>query len=260
MKKVFGLIGHSLSHSFSKEYFTKKFIALHLSDYVYELWELKDLQNVRSFIKSKENVVGFNVTIPYKTEMIKYLDSISEEVKKINACNCVHIKNQQWIGYNTDWCGFYKMIENKLEKHHLSAMILGTGGAARAVAYALEKLSIQFVYVSRQKKLSSNVEVLTYDELLSDHFIKHRLIINTTPLGMYPNVNTLPPIPIDFINEKHFVIDLIYNPEETPLLREAQKRGAKVLNGLEMLYLQAEKSWYIWQELNEKNEREKTIK
>lgn len=252
MKKVFGLIGQSLSHSFSKEYFTKKFTALHLSEYVYELWELKDLQSIRSFIKSKENVIGFNVTIPYKTEIIRYLDNISDDVKKINACNCVHIKNQQWIGYNTDWWGFYKMIENKLEKHHSSAMILGTGGAAKAVAYALEKSGISYVYVSRQKKLSSNVEVLTYDELLSEHFMKHRLIINTTPLGMYPNVDTLPPIPIDFINEKNFVIDLIYNPKETLLLQEAQKRGAKVLNGLEMLYLQAEKSWYIWQELNEK--------
>ncbi len=252
MKKVFGLIGQSLSHSFSKEYFTKKFTALHLSEYVYELWELRDLQNIRGFIESKENVAGFNITIPYKTEIIKYLDIISEEVQEINACNCVHIKNNQWIGYNTDWWGFYKMIENKLEKHHLSAMILGTGGAAKAVAYALEKSGISYVYVSRQKKIFSNVAVLTYDELVLEHFIEHTLIVNTTPVGMYPNVNELPSIPIDFINEKHFVIDLIYNPEKTRLLKEAQKRGARILNGLEMLYLQAEKSWYIWQELNEK--------
>ncbi|GIV26719.1 MAG: shikimate 5-dehydrogenase [Bacteroidia bacterium] len=250
MKKVFGLVGHSLSHSFSKQYFTNKFNTLQLSDYVYELWELKDLKNIREFIHSQGNVVGFNVTIPYKTEIINYLDIITEEVKNINACNCVFVKDNQWIGYNTDWWGFLKMIENKLDKHYTSAMILGTGGASKAVAYALEKLGIQYIFVSRNEHPTSS-NVLSYNELVPEIFDQFTLIINTTPVGMYPDVEDIPPIPINFINEKHFVIDLIYNPEETKLLHEAKQRGSKILNGFEMLYLQAEKSWYIWQELNE---------
>lgn len=249
MQVIFGLIGEKLSHSFSKEYFSQKFQQLQLHNYSYELWEMNTLNNIREFILNKKNVRGFNITIPYKQEIIKYLDKFSEDVVQIEACNCVLIKNNLWIGYNTDWWGFLKMIENKLEPHHSGAMILGTGGAAKAVGYALKKIQIPFVYVTRNNTSFSD-NIILYEQLSSSDFQKYPIIINATPLGMYPNINTMPPLPINFIYEKNFLIDLIYNPEKTLLLQKAEKRGAKILNGLEMLHLQAEKSWYIWQESN----------
>lgn len=247
---TFGLIGRKLSHSFSKKYFSEKFKELQLVDYTYELWELETLDNIREFVLSKKNVKGFNITVPYKQDILKYLDVLSEDVSKIGACNCVLIKDNTWIGYNTDWWGFLKMIENKLENHHRGALILGTGGAAKAVSYALEQLHLPYLYVTRRiPPLHRNI--ITYEQLDAQHFHAFPIIINTTPLGMYPDTDAMPPIPINFIDKKHFVIDLIYNPEKTLLLKESEKRGAKILNGLEMLYLQAEKSWYIWQELNQ---------
>lgn len=246
MKNVYGLIGKKLSHSFSYEYFTKKFQSENLKDCTYELWELDSLDGIKNFFNEKKFVKGFNVTIPYKEEILFYLDELNEEVKMIGACNCVKIVNGQWIGYNTDWWGFLKMIENKLESYHSAAMILGTGGSAKAVSYALEQLKIPNIFVSRKYGLSE--KIILYDELKQEHFEQYNIIINTTPVGMYPEVNNFPPIPINFIYENNFVIDIIYNPEKTLLLQKAEEKGAKILNGLEMLYLQAEKSWEIWQE------------
>lgn len=246
MPTIFGLIGKTLSHSFSKAYFTSKFQHLRLYDFSYELWEIECLNTIRSFIQQKKYVRGFNITIPYKEEIIKYLDVVSDEVLHIGACNCVHIQKDVWIGYNTDWWGFVKMIENKLEPHHTAALILGTGGAAKAIAYGLQKLQIDYLFVSRQIK-NTLTPCITYTELTHKHFEEYPIIINTTPLGMYPNIHVRPAIPMDFIDEKNFVIDINYNPLKTQLLMEAEKHQAKILNGLEMLYLQAEKSWYIWQ-------------
>ncbi len=250
MSILFGLVGKKLSHSFSQSYFSEKFKQLGLTHYSYELWEFNNLKNIREYIFNKKNVRGFNITIPYKEEIIQYLDICSEEVSKIGACNCVYIKDELWIGYNTDWWGFLKMIEHKLDIHHTAAMILGTGGASKAVAYAFNKIGIPYIYVSRNPNKQSNVFCISYQDLTKSHFEKYPIIVNTTPLGMYPDVQTMPMLPINFIYEKNFVIDLIYNPEKTLLLQQAEKRSARILNGLEMLYLQAEKSWYIWQELN----------
>lgn len=249
MENIYGLIGRSLKHSFSKYFFEKKFSELNLMNFKYELWEVDDLKNIKSFIDEKKDVKGFNITIPYKEEIIGYVDGLSDEVKIIGACNCVKINNGKWWAYNTDWWGFLKMIESKLEKHHTAAMILGSGGSAKAVAYALNHLEMPYVFISRHGVMHENnsKSFVLYNDLNQFHFKAFPVIINTTPLGMYPDVNIAPPINIDFIDEKNFVIDLIYNPSKTLLLKESEKRGAKVLNGLEMLYLQAEKSWYIWQ-------------
>jgi shikimate dehydrogenase len=246
-----GLIGKKLSHSFSKQYFEKKFDSLKIRNFTYDLWEIDNLKNIRKFIENKKNVLGFNITIPYKTEIIEYLDIVSDEVKGIGACNCVLIKNNQWIGFNTDWWGFMKMIENKLEPHHHAAIILGTGGSAKAVSYALKKLHIPFIFVSRKFQPHLSNQCITYDQLHPQYFSEYPIIINTTPLGMFPDTSSMPPIPINFIYEKNFVIDIIYNPKKTLLLQKAEEKKAKILNGLEMLYLQAEKSWYIWQEIND---------
>jgi len=246
MNLKFGLIGKKLSHSFSQRYFAEKFKQLNLNHYSYELWELEDIKNIRSFIDQQGNVRGFNVTIPYKKEIISHLDSITDEVKQIGACNCVLIENNQWIGYNTDWWGFYEMIKDELEPPHTSAMILGTGGAANAVAYAFQQFKMPYVFVSRNKFHS---QCITYDDLNKMHFEKYPVIVNTTPLGMYPDTASMPAIPIHYLSNKNFVIDLIYNPEKTLLLQESEKHKAKILNGLKMLYLQAEKSWYIWQKI-----------
>ncbi len=250
IKNQYGLIGKKLLHAFSQKYFLEKFNHAQLSDYSYELWEIETLEDIRTFIFNKKNVRGFNVTIPYKEAIIKYLDDVSEEVIQIRACNCVHIKDNRWIGYNTDWWGFLKMIENKLESHHNAAMILGTGGSAKAVAYALKKLKLPFIWVSRDANKDLNTKCIAYEFLDKIHFEKYSVVVNTTPLGMYPAVNIMPEIPINFIDRKNFVIDLIYNPEKTLLLQKAEERGARILSGREMLYLQAEKSWYIWQEIN----------
>lgn len=252
MESKFGLVGKKLLHSFSKKFFDEKFKVLNLSGFSYELWEVEHLEYIKEFIAAQKNVKGFNVTIPFKEEIIRYLDETSEDVKVIGACNCVVIDNDKWIGCNTDWWGFLKMIEGKIAPHHNAAMILGTGGAAKAVAYALDKLNVNYMYISRGSNKVMNKPILKYEELTRQHFEEYSIIINTTPVGMYPVVNSAPNIPIDFINEKNFVIDIIYNPEKTPLLEEAEKRGAKILNGLEMLYLQAEKSWCIWQGLDNK--------
>lgn len=248
MENKFGLIGKKLSHSFSKFFFEKKFKESGLTDFSYELWEMNELTDIKKFIAEKKYVKGFNITIPFKEEILNYLDEKSDEVKAIGACNCVLVSDTgKWIGYNTDWWGFFKMIENKIERKHKGAVILGTGGAAKAVAYALNKLNLPFVFISRKKQNHNQFKYMQYIELNKSIVETFPVIINTTPIGMYPDVNNMPDIPIDFIDEKKFVIDLIYNPEKTFLLKEAEKRGAKILNGLEMLYLQAEKSWYIWQ-------------
>jgi shikimate dehydrogenase len=240
-----GLIGKKLSHSFSKKYFEEKFQKYQISNYSYNLWELESLNNIQEFILQQKNVLGFNVTIPYKVEILNYVDEIFDEVKYIGACNCVSINNSKWTAYNTDWWGFLKMIENKLQDFPDFAIILGTGGAAKAVKYALDKLQIKSIFVSRHPKNDDNV--ITYSQLHSQFFQQNVLLINTTPLGMYPDILSIPPIDLNLLNKNTFVIDLIYNPEKTLLLQEAEKKGCKILNGIEMLHLQAEKSWEIWQ-------------
>ncbi len=239
--KVFGLIGRSLAHSFSKDYFTVKFKNEGV-DAVYRNFEFEKAEDIRPFFEGRNDVVGLNVTIPYKEEIIPYLDEIEESAKEIGAVNTILIQNNKWKGFNTDQYGFMTSLKPFLTNMHERALILGDGGASRAIRYALSKRSIPCHVVSREKGKAD----LSYDEI-NEHVINAcKLIINTTPIGMFPKVDDHLAIPYDFITKDHLVYDLIYNPDRTQFLVKAEKRGASIMNGLDMLKLQAEKAWEIW--------------
>ncbi len=234
---AYGLIGKDISYSFSEKYFTDKFRKLQLDEVYYTL-DLAELKNIKSVIKD-HHLQGFNITIPYKEEIIPYLDELDGVAKNIKAVNCVAIKDGKWIGYNTDAYGFQKSLEPLLHKRINSALIFGTGGASKAITYVLTNLGIEYTQISRKGDH-------TYEKLNPETVSKHLLLINTTPVGTFPNTNDILPIPLDVISENHLVYDLIYNPEKTQLLKEAENRGARIKNGYEMLALQAEKSYEIW--------------
>ncbi len=240
----FGLIGKNISYSFSKKYFTEKFHKLGLDTFRYYNYDLPEIDEFPFILyQREEDFKGFNVTIPYKESIMKYLDEVEEEALEIGAVNTIKVTSEnKLIGYNTDVYGFQKSIEPTLKKHHKNALILGTGGASKAVSYALNKLEIQNKFVSR-KSLESN---FLYSDLNENIIEKYTVIINCTPLGTHPNVENSPSIPYQFITNKHLLFDLIYNPAETKFLKEGKKRGAIIKNGYEMLELQAEKSWEIW--------------
>ena len=242
--KIFGLIGHPVSHSFSKVFFDAKFEKEKLSDCRYDLMDLSTIKEVVS-LRSNEHVFGLNVTIPYKMSILPFLDSISEEAQKIGAVNTIKIKNGKWIGYNTDAIGFQRSLVPLLNPSIKKALVLGSGGAYMAVKYVLDKLAIACSQVSR----NSNLARFHYGDITKSVLNDHPLIINTTPLGMFPDVNQMPNIPFHLLSPFHLVYDLIYNPEETLLLKNASFIGCKVKNGLEMLQIQAEESWKIWNEL-----------
>lgn len=235
---IYGLIGGKLSHSFSKKYFSEKFQKLRLKS-EYRLFELS---NILEFEKLKKNpsLKGLNVTIPYKELIIPFLDEIDETANRIGAVNTIKIQNGFAKGFNTDYHGFKYSLENSIPSTNMKALVLGSGGASKAVQKVLDDMKIEYFVVSREK------EKLTYSNLNKKIISNHKLIINTTPLGMYPNVGSYPDIPYDFLCEEHFCMDLVYNPEETIFMRKGAHKGAKVKNGLEMLYQQAEKSWEIW--------------
>lgn len=239
--KVFGLIGRSLEHSFSKDYFNEKFRVGDL-DAIYKNFEFEKVEEIRPYIDKVDGIIGLNVTIPYKEEIIPYLDEIEESAKEIGAVNTILIQNKKWKGYNTDQYGFMTSLKPFLTNQHERALILGDGGASRAIRYALSKRSIASHVVSREKGKAD----LTYDELNNYVFEACKLIINTTPLGMFPKLDSFPEIPFEFIGEEHLVYDLIYNPEKTQFLAKAEEKGASIMNGLDMLKLQAEKAWEIW--------------
>ncbi|PKQ70511.1 shikimate dehydrogenase family protein [Raineya orbicola] len=245
MKKL-GLIGFPLTHSFSKKYFQEKFLRENLQDYSYELYPLENIQQFSQLLTQHPELIGLNVTIPYKEQILPFLDEISENAQKIGAINTIAIQNGKKIGYNTDYEGFLVSLQNFLQDEKpKKALILGTGGASKAVQAVLEFLQIPFQLVSRKKGTS----LLSYEELTPQIIENASLIINTTPLGMYPETNTYPPLPYESINQKHFLYDLVYNPEFTLFLQKGKARGAKIKNGLEMLYLQAEAAWDIWKEI-----------
>lgn len=244
-KRLFGLIGYPLSHSFSKKYFTEKFEKESIPDCSYELFPIEKIDAIQQIITAHPELRGMNVTIPYKESVLPYLDEVSQAVKEIGACNCIDIRDGRLTGYNTDVIGFEKMLTPLIQPHHRQALILGTGGAAKAVAWVLQKLNITYHYVSR--KAGDNR--YSYHDLTDEVMHTHTLIINTTPLGMWPNPDETPPVPFDFIKEKHLAVDLIYNPEKTKFLLESERRGATILNGMEMLIIQAEESWRIWNRL-----------
>jgi shikimate dehydrogenase len=242
---VFGLIGYPLGHSFSKRYFTDKFEREGISDAVYELFPLPTLLDFPAWVKRQPSLRGLNVTIPYKEAILPYLDTLSIEAKAIGAVNCIRIApNGFKTGFNTDVIGFRQSLAN-LECQPEGALVLGTGGAAKAVVYVLLQLAIPYLLVSRAPTNGA----LSWGEVrdyLHQNQQKSLLLVNTTPLGMYPNTEDCPPLPFELLGPQHFVYDLIYNPEETVLLRRARLAGCAVKNGLEMLYGQAEAAWQIW--------------
>lgn len=257
--KKFGLIGYPLGHSFSKQYYSKKFSELGLTDHSYELYPIPTLSEFPALLKEEPELCGLNVTIPHKIGILYYLDWISPEAKMVNAVNCIKVIQKNPLedlfsgecslepirlkGFNTDVYGFEESLKPLLKKHHHKALILGNGGAARAVIYVLKKLDIDCRVVSRK---ASHLQ-LSYSDLTDSIIQKHTLIINTTPVGTYPDVDDCLDLPFKKIGRHHLLYDLIYNPEETEFLRRGKEKGAVTKNGKEMLELQAEKNWEIWQ-------------
>lgn len=240
--KVYGLLGKTLKHSFSKTYFAKKFSELGITDCVYENFELININELSSLLLQNAAIAGLNVTIPYKEEVIPFLHFQNEIVREIQACNCIKIVDGKLHGYNTDVIGFKQSLQKCLEAHHKQALVLGTGGAAKAVQYALKELDIEYKMVSRTK----TEETISYSDINKNMVEEHTVIINTSPLGMYPNMTEAPPIPYEALTPRHLLFDLIYNPEKTLFLQKGEEKGAKICNGSEMLVLQAEESWRIW--------------
>ncbi len=238
----FGLVGKNIPYSFSKGYFTKKFADLNLIDHSYENFDLQQIDELQNIIQQSKNIKGLNVTIPYKETVMPYLTELDEKAEKIGAVNTIKITEKGTKGYNTDAYGFQKSIEPFLKKQHKKALILGTGGASKAVAYVLHELGISYTFVSRNPK----TDQLSYQDLNEEVFRKHTILINCTPLGTHPNIDRKPDVPYQFISSGHLLFDLIYNPERTAFLIAGQEQGAQVSNGHLMLRLQAEKAWEIW--------------
>ena len=245
MEKKFGLIGKVVSHSFSKAYFDEKFFREELRDYRYDLYAIPDIESLKDLIKENPELCGLNVTIPYKEQVLPLLDEIDSEAQRIGAVNVIRIREGKLKGFNTDSAAFHETLQHWSEQlKGEKALILGTGGSSKAVQTALGKMNIPHQNVSRDASLAP----LTYDILKSDPTIlkSTRLIINTTPLGMSPNTSSYPDIPYEQLTDQHLIYDLIYNPARTQFIQKAEMRGCSVKNGLEMLHLQAEKSWQIW--------------
>ncbi len=240
--RLFGLIGYPLSHSFSKKYFTEKFEKEEITECRYDLFPLKTIQELSILLQQQPELEGLNITIPYKKKVFSFLDT-SHIPEGIDACNCINITDGKLAGYNTDVTGFEKSLKPLLKTFHKKALVLGNGGATAAVIYVLQKLNIQFEIVSRKKHSGS---AFTYSDLDKSIMTENLLIINTTPLGMFPETDTCSDIPYQFITEKHLLYDLVYNPAKTLFLQKGEERGATIKNGEEMLILQAEESWRIW--------------
>lgn len=241
-EKIFGLVGRDIGYSFSAGYFKKKFSEEALDNYSYVNFDIESIRKFPKLIKKTKGLKGLNVTIPYKEEVIPYLDSLSSTAHTIGAVNTVVISKKGLKGYNTDHYGFRKSLKPLLQPHHKKALILGTGGASKAVAFALRKLKIEFDFVSR----TATDVIFSYECLDNEIFNDYHIIINTTPLGTMPDVDECPPIDYSLFTDKHIAYDLVYNPAETLFLKKARQQGATIKNGYDMLVLQAEKAWKIW--------------
>ena len=241
--KKFGLIGFPLGHSFSKNFFKEKFKRERYSEITYENYEINSLEKLPDILTNNPDLRGFNVTIPYKEKIISLLDDIDIIAKKIGSVNTVKISDGKLIGYNTDYLGFRESIISWLPNTNISALVLGSGGSSKAIKYVLDDLRISYKVISRDSKDMK----ISYKELKNLSMIStSKLIINTTPLGMSPNVDGFPDIDYNLINNKHFVFDLVYNPIKTKFLSLCEERGANIKNGYEMLVAQAEEAWKIW--------------
>lgn len=244
--RTFGLIGFPLAHSFSKKYFTDQFERDGTTDCKYELFPMEDISSILPLIAGQEDLEGLNVTIPHKVNVLPFLQELDDAARQIGAVNCISISRQGndtlLKGYNTDAFGFEESLKPYLKEHHTKALILGDGGAAKAVRYVLGKLNIHYLTVVR----TAVPDAVVYGDLNEDILGSHQLIINTTPLGTFPKVENAPDLPYHLLTAQHLAYDLVYNPEETEFLRRARARGAAIKNGLEMLHLQADRSWMIW--------------
>lgn len=240
--RQFGLIGYPLSHSFSARYFAGKFERELITDCSYDLYPLEHIKELPVLLQKVPALVGLNVTIPYKEAVLPFLTGASAAVRETGACNCIRIENGQLYGFNTDVLGFEATLQALLQPQHKQALILGTGGAAKAVAWVLQKRGITYQFVSR----TAGSNQLSYEQLSAEQLQSHLLLINTTPLGMQPRVDTCPSLPYEAIGKQHLCIDLVYNPPETLFLQLAAQRGALTANGGLMLEVQAEASWTIW--------------
>lgn len=241
--RKFGLLGYPLTHSFSQRYFTEKWQREGVADCSYSNFSLPDISELTEVL-ADPSLCGFNITIPYKEKVIPFLDELSPVVAEVGACNCVRIVGGRKVGYNTDVVGFEQSLLPKLGSHHREALILGTGGAAKAVEYVLRKLGIGYRLVTRKPRPGTGD--LGYEQVDERVLEGHTLIVNTTPLGMYPHVEEAPLLPYAALTSRHYLFDLIYNPDRTLFLQKGEERGAVVENGHEMLILQAEESWRIW--------------
>lgn len=260
--KHYGLIGFPLSHSFSKKFFTEKFEAEGITDCRYDLYPIEHIKDLQDLLDKHPDIKGLNVTIPHKINVLQYLDWIEHDARTAGAVNCIRVTAESPIeaafsgeigirdhdfrleGYNTDIYGFEQSLKPLIGDATDDALVLGDGGAAKAVKCVLENLGISYKVVTR--KPTHHPDNILFKDLQPHHIMQHKLIINTTPLGTYPNIDECPPIPYNYIGENHVLYDLIYNPEETVFLKEGRNRGAITKNGYEMLVLQAEKSWEIW--------------
>ncbi len=244
--KELGLIGYPLSHSFSEKYFAEKFRKESIEDYSYSNFPIPDIAMLEELLEEHPGLMGLNVTIPYKEQILPYLDEIEPEAREAGAVNTVKVSGQggavKLKGYNTDVYGFRESLIPLLQGSQIQALVLGTGGAAKAVTHVLEQLGIPYLYVSRKHRTGR----LEYRDLCLSVIKNHQLIINTTPLGTFPDVSTFPDIPYDILTADHLLYDLVYNPPESSFLRLGRQKGARIKNGLEMLQLQADKSWEIW--------------
>lgn len=245
--KKFGLIGFPLSHSFSQKYFTQKFEQLGLTDHQYDLYPIEKAEMLLEIIENEADLVGINVTIPHKIAVMPLLDTLDETAKGVGAVNVIKIDRgpdgkAHSTGSNSDVVGFRESLRPLLKPVHKKALILGTGGASKAVEFALKELGIEYKFVSR----TASESAIAYDELSEELMNEYKVIINCSPLGTYPNVDNCPAIPYQYLTAEHLLYDLVYNPEETMFMKKGKEREASVKNGLEMLHLQAERAWEIW--------------
>ena len=240
--KRYGLIGYPLTHSLSEQYFTQKFIEQGIDDCVYERFSIPSITDLYGILKTHPDLCGFNITIPYKKEVLSFLTERSKAVEEVGACNCVKIEAEKLIGFNTDVIGFENSLIPFLKPSHNRALVLGTGGAALAIVYVLRKLEIDFSYVSR----TATSGQLAYNDLDASVLATHTLIINTTPLGMFPTIEACPDIPYHLLTPEHHLFDLTYNPAVSTFLTKGLQMHATIQNGQQMFVEQAEQSWRIW--------------
>jgi shikimate dehydrogenase len=241
--KLYGLIGFPLTHSFSKKYFDNKFESEQITNCSFSNFEISEINNLANLIQQNPALQGFAITIPYKQKILPYLDSMTDDVSRMLACNCVKIIDGKLVGYNTDVIGFEKSFSELLKPHHKKALVLGTGGAAQAVIFTLNKLGIEYLSVSRREQKNT----ITYSAITEELMNEYTAIINSTPLGTFPKVDDCPAIAYKYLTPKHYLFDLVYNPSETKFLSEGKKMGCTIKNGYDMLTIQAEENWKIWQ-------------